>query len=90
MQQSPSVRLAMTEREELQVGNGPTIGSDRRMHGWWGVRGQSRTEIAQKEPAHGYQWNREGHQCATPREQAKVISKDRRAKTECHTPPTVK
>ena len=47
------------------------------------MRGQSRTEIAQKEPAHGHQWNREGHPCATPREQAQVKSEDRRAKTEC-------
>ena len=48
-----------------------------------GVRGQSRTEIAQKELAHGYQWNSEGHPDAIPREQVKVKSKDRRAKTEC-------
>ena len=47
------------------------------------MRGQSRTEIAQKVPAHGYQWNREGHPDAIPREQAQVKSKDRRAKTEC-------
>ena len=49
-----------------------------------GVRGQSRTEIAQKEPAHGYQWNGEGHPFVNRREQAQVKLKDRRAKTECH------
>ena len=36
-----------------------------------GVRGELRTEIAQKEPAHGYQWNREGYPFVTQREQAK-------------------
>ena len=51
------------------------------------MRGQSRTSIAQKEPAHGYQWNREGHPYAIPREQAQVESKDRRAKTEYQTDP---
>ena len=33
VQQNPSVRLAMTAREQLQVGNDPTSRSDRRMHG---------------------------------------------------------
>ena len=47
------------------------------------MRGQSRTEIAQKEPAHGFQWNREGHPDAIPREQAQVKSKNGKAKTEC-------
>ena len=47
------------------------------------MRGWSRTEIAQKEPAHGYQWSREGHQDATPQEQVQVKSEGRRAKTEC-------
>ena len=47
------------------------------------MRGWSRTEIAQKEPAHGYQWSRDGHPCATPQEQAQVKSEDRRAKIEC-------
>ena len=44
------------------------------------MRGWSRTEIAQKEPAHGYQWSSEGH---TPQEQAQVKSEGRKAKTEC-------
>ena len=47
------------------------------------MRGQSRTEIAQKEPAHGFQWNGEGHPYAIPREQAQVKLEDRRAQTEC-------
>ena len=47
------------------------------------MRGQSRTEIAQKELDHGYQWSREGHPCATPQEQAQVKSEGRRAKIEC-------
>ena len=33
MRQSPSVRLSMTARVQLQVGDGPKSGSDRRMHG---------------------------------------------------------
>ena len=33
MRQSPNVRLAMTARVQLQVGDGPTNESDRRMHG---------------------------------------------------------
>ena len=70
----------MTARVQLQVGDGPKSGSDRRMHGWWGERGQSRTEVAHKEPAHGCQWSREGHPDAAQREQAKP--KYRRAKTE--------
>ena len=77
------VRLAMAARAQRHVGDGQTNDSDRRVHGRWGVRGQSKTEIAQKEPAHGYQWNREGHPCAIPREQAQAKLKDRRAKTEC-------
>ena len=49
-----------------------------------------RTEIAQKELAHNYLWNREGHPYAILREQAQTKLKDRRTKTEClTTPPTV-
>ena len=43
-------------------------------------------EIAQKEPAHGCQWSREGHPCVTPQDQAQVKSEGRRAKTECQIP----
>ena len=46
-----SCKLATIQRVEV-IGVCTDIG---------GVRGQSRTEIAQKEPAHGYQWSGEGH-----------------------------
>ena len=36
------------------------------------MRGWPRTEIAQKEPAHGHQWTREGHPDATPQEKVQV------------------
>ena len=47
------------------------------------MRGQSNTEIAQMVPAHGYQWNREGHPFVIQRGQVPTKIKDRRAKTEC-------
>ena len=45
--------------------------------------GSPELRFAQREPAHDYQWNREGHPCATPQEQAQVKTEGRRAKTEC-------
>ena len=48
------------------------------------TRGQSKTEIAQKEPAHGYQWK--GHPFVTQRGQAPTNLTDRRAKTGCQSP----
>ena len=62
----------MTARELQQVGNDPTSGSDRVCTDDGECVGGPETEIAQKEPAHGYQWSRVGHPDATPQEQVQV------------------